>query len=111
MNVEGFGRLLEGSLGIEEPWYVEKVWFDDEAIELHISVGVRKTALIVCPKCGSVTSRFGYEKKGARLAARGYHVLPDLCPLQTPKDQMPALRGQADQRTLGAEKQPLYAAF
>lgn len=63
MDVEGFGRLLEGSLGIKEPWYIEKVWFDDEAMEVHISVGVRKTALIVCPKCGSATSRFGYEKK------------------------------------------------
>jgi len=62
-DVERFGRLLEGSLGIEEPWYIEKVWFDNEAMELHISVGVRKAALIVCPKCGSATSRFGYEKR------------------------------------------------
>lgn len=62
MDVAGFEKLLAGSLGIEEPWYVEKVQFNEAALELHIYVGMRKGARIACPHCGAETKRFGYEK-------------------------------------------------
>jgi len=62
MTVEGFGQLLEGSLGIKEPWFIKKVWFDEKELSLHISVGIRKAATLACPRCGAETKRFGYEK-------------------------------------------------
>lgn len=50
MDVAGFGKQLEGSLGIEELWYVEKVEFNEAAPELHIYVGVRSGTGIACPQ-------------------------------------------------------------
>lgn len=61
-QVEGFGKMLEGSLGLSEPWYVEKVEFRAEELAAHIYVGVRKGAAIACPDCGHETKRYGYEK-------------------------------------------------
>ena len=61
-QVESFGTMLAGSLGISEPWYIDKVDFDAEAMTVRIYIGIRKTAAIACPVCGGTTKRFGYEK-------------------------------------------------
>lgn len=37
------------------------VKFDEEALELHIDIGVDKDAAIACPICGGSTKRYGYE--------------------------------------------------
>ena len=60
--VENFAEMMAGSLGLVEPWYVERAHFNAEEMEVHIHVGVRKSAAITCPVCGSETKRFGYEK-------------------------------------------------
>lgn len=60
--VENFAEMMAGSLGLVEPWYVERAYFNAEEMEVHIHVGVRKTAAIACPVCGGSTKRFGYEK-------------------------------------------------
>jgi len=60
--VENFAEMMAGSLGLVEPWYVERAHFNAEEMEVHIHVGVRKSAAIACPVCGSETKRFGYEK-------------------------------------------------
>ena len=61
-QVENFGKMLAGSLGIDEPWYIEKVDFSAEEMTVRIYVGIRKSASIACPVCGGTTKRFGYEK-------------------------------------------------
>ena len=61
--VENFATMMAGSLGLTEPWYVERAVFDAEEMSVRIYVGVRKAAEITCPVCGGVTKRFGYEKK------------------------------------------------
>jgi transposase len=60
--VENFAAMMAGSLGLSEPWYVERASFDAEEMAVRIYVGVRKTAALVCPVCGSETKRYGYEK-------------------------------------------------
>jgi len=60
--VENFVTMMAGSLGLKEPWYVEKAVFSAEEMAVRIYVGVRKTADIACPMCGSATKRYGYEK-------------------------------------------------
>jgi transposase len=60
--VENFTAMMAGSLGLTEPWYIEKASFDAEEMAVRIHVGVRKTAAITCPVCGAETKRFGYEK-------------------------------------------------
>lgn len=60
--VENFAAMMAGSLGLTEPWYIERAIFDAEEMAVRIFVGVRKTAAIVCPACGAETKRNGYEK-------------------------------------------------
>ena len=59
--IDGFDKMLAGSLRLEEPWYIEGANFDPDNHEIHIHVGVRKKASFVCPVCGAATKRYGYE--------------------------------------------------
>lgn len=54
-------RMLSGSLGLEEPWYITGTEFDEKTLTVHIHVDVRKGAQIACPVCGEETKRNGYE--------------------------------------------------
>ena len=56
-------KMMAGSLGLEEPWYISSVKFDEKELSLHIYVDIRKSAEIACPICGGTTKRYGYEKK------------------------------------------------
>ncbi len=56
-----FEQMLAGSLCLKEPWYIMGAEFDSVHNEVHIHVGVRKAAMILCPKCGGSTTRYGYE--------------------------------------------------
>jgi transposase len=60
-HFDNLRKMMAGSLGIEEPWYVEGAEFKEDELALHIYVGVRKAAAIACPKCGAATKRNGYE--------------------------------------------------
>jgi transposase len=60
--VENFAAMMAGSLGLTEPWYVERANFNSEGMAVQIYIGVRKTAAIACPVCGSEAKRYGYEK-------------------------------------------------
>jgi transposase len=60
-HFDNLRKMMAGSLGVEEPWYVEGAEFSEEELALHVYVGVRKTAVIACPKCGATTKRNGYE--------------------------------------------------
>lgn len=60
--VENFAEMMAGSLGLAEPWYIERAYFNAEEMEVHIHVSVRKSAAIACPVCGGATKRYGYEK-------------------------------------------------
>ena len=53
--------MIAGSLGLKEPWYVKGAEFLEDKQEVHIYVGVREDAVIVCPNCGQATQRYGYE--------------------------------------------------
>lgn len=61
--VEEFKNMVESSLNLSEPWYVEGTEFHSEEPAIHIYVGIRKRARIDCPRCGSATKRYGYEPK------------------------------------------------
>ncbi len=61
--VEDLKNMMESSLNLKEPWYVKGAEFHSEEPAIHIYVGVKKGARIVCPKCGAATKRYGYEPK------------------------------------------------
>ncbi|MDR1620574.1 MAG: hypothetical protein LBS18_07935, partial [Clostridiales bacterium] len=58
-HFDNLRKMMAGSLGVEEPLYVEGAEFSEEELALHVYVGVRKTAVIACPKCGATTKRNG----------------------------------------------------
>jgi transposase len=62
-HIENMTRMMAGSLGLEEPWYIVGASFDEKEMSLHIRIGIRKTAAIACPRCGAQTKRNGYEPK------------------------------------------------
>lgn len=59
--VEGFESMLAGSLDLEEPWYITGAKFDPVKSVINVYVGIREDAVIVCPRCGGSTKRYGYE--------------------------------------------------
>lgn len=56
-------KMMAGSLGLEEPWYIAGAEFDEKELTLHIYVEIRKSAAIACPRCGAEAKRNGYEPK------------------------------------------------
>jgi transposase len=62
-HIDTLVKMMSGSLGIEEPWYITGAEFKEDELALHIYVDVRKGAAIACPVCGSETKRNGYEPK------------------------------------------------
>ena len=60
-HIDTMTKMMAGSLGLEEPWYIAGAEFNEEELSLHIHVGVRKSAVIACPNCGASTKRNGYE--------------------------------------------------
>ncbi|MDR1033186.1 MAG: transposase, partial [Bifidobacteriaceae bacterium] len=64
--VDTMQKIVIGSLGLEEPWYIKAIEFDDKELELNIYVSIRNDAMLLCPKCNGVTSRNGYEPKSRK---------------------------------------------
>jgi transposase len=62
-HIDTMVKMMAGSLGLEEPWYIVGAEFEEEELSLHIYVEIRKNAAIACPRCGAETKRFGYEPK------------------------------------------------
>jgi transposase len=56
-------KMMAGSLGLEEPWYIAGAEFKEEELSLHIYVETRKGVAMACPRCGVETKRNGYETK------------------------------------------------
>jgi len=54
-------KMMAGSLGLTEPWYIAGAEFNEKELALHIYVDIRKQAAIACPVCGAQTKRNGYE--------------------------------------------------
>ena len=111
MDVVGFGKLLEGSLGIEEPWYVEKVQFSEDAMELHIYIGIHKGARIACPHCGAETKRFGYEKSERKWRHGDTMFAPTYVHCKRPKVLCPGCGAQQAAETLERHKSKILNFF
>lgn len=65
MKMQGFTNYEEmfaQSIGLKEPWYIQKAEFDEAKREVHIYVGARKTAKYECPKCGKLCKRYDDEE-------------------------------------------------
>ncbi len=66
MKMKGFNNYEEmfaESIGLKEPWYIEKAGYDEGSREVHIYVNTRKTSKYPCPECGKLCERYDDEEK------------------------------------------------
>lgn len=60
---ENYETMFAQSIGIVEPWRIERTEFDEEQREVHVKVRARKTAKYPCPECGELCERYDDEEK------------------------------------------------
>lgn len=60
---ENYESMFAQSIGIVEPWRIERTEFDEEQREVHVKVTARKTAKYPCPECGELCERYDDEEK------------------------------------------------
>ena len=57
-----FEEMFAQSIGLTDPWRIERAEFDEEKQEVHVYVTARKTAKYPCPKCGKMCERYDEEE-------------------------------------------------
>jgi len=62
-QVENFIKMFEQSIGVEEPWHIDRAGFEEGKQEVHIYVRARETAKYPCPECGKLCARYDNEDK------------------------------------------------
>lgn len=59
---ENYTNMFEQSIGVKEPWYVDRAEFNEQTNEVHIYVKTRRTAKYKCPECGEECERYDDEE-------------------------------------------------
>ena len=49
-----YEEMFAQSIGLKEPWYVERAEFEEDSKEVHIYVKAKKTSKNPCPECGEM---------------------------------------------------------
>lgn len=65
MKMAGFinyEEMFAQSIGLSDPWKIERAEYNEEKREVHIYVTARKTAKYPCPKCGKMCERYDNEE-------------------------------------------------
>ena len=57
-----YEEMFAQSIGLSDPWTIERAEFDEKKKEVHVYVKARKTAKYPCPKCGKMCSRYDDEE-------------------------------------------------
>lgn len=60
-KIINFISMFEQSIGLKDPWKVEKANFSEDNKAVHIYIAARKTAEYPCPECGKSCKRFDDE--------------------------------------------------
>lgn len=58
-----YEEMFAQSIGIKEPWYIERAGYEEGSREVHIYVKARKTSKYPCPECGEMCVRYDDEEK------------------------------------------------
>lgn len=64
--MEGFvnsAEMFAQSLGLKEPWKIERAEYDSKTRAVHIYVRARKTTRYECPICGAMCKRYDDEEE------------------------------------------------
>lgn len=57
-----YEEMFSQSIGLKEPWHVERAEYDEKRREVHIYVKAKKTAKYPCPECGELCDRYDDEE-------------------------------------------------
>lgn len=58
MNYE---EMFAQSIGLVDPWYIDRAEFDEKTREVHIYVKAKKTSKYACSECGKMCERYDNE--------------------------------------------------
>ena len=61
--IRNFITMFSQSIGVEEPWYIDRAEFSQQDKAVHIYVRARETARYACPICGEMSERYDNEDK------------------------------------------------
>jgi transposase len=59
---ENYENMFAQSIGVTEPWRIERTEFDEVKREVHVYVSAQKTAAYPCPECGEMSARYDEEE-------------------------------------------------
>lgn len=62
-KTKNFLTMFTQSIGVEEPWYIDRAEFKEETNEVHVYVRARETSKYECPECGTLCTRYDNEDK------------------------------------------------
>ncbi|MBQ9552797.1 MAG: ISL3 family transposase [Clostridia bacterium] len=57
-----YEEMFAQSIGLTDPWQIERAEFEEAKREVHVYVKARKTAKYPCPKCGKQCNRYDDEE-------------------------------------------------
>ena len=57
-----YEEMFAQSIGLTDPWTIERADYDEKTQEVHVYVKARKTAKYPCPKCGKMCERYDDEE-------------------------------------------------
>ena len=57
-----FEEMFAQSIGLEEPWRIERAEFEEDSRQVHIYVSANKSAKYPCPECGELHKRYDDEE-------------------------------------------------
>ena len=58
-----YEEMFAQSIGLEDPWRIEKAEFSQEERAVHIYVSTQRTAKYPCPACGDILPRYDNEQE------------------------------------------------
>lgn len=62
-QIRNFITMFSQSIGVTEPWYIDRAEFSQADRAVHIYVRARETARYLCPICGEESDRYDNEDK------------------------------------------------
>lgn len=61
-GITNYEEMFAQSIGLTEPWYIERAEFNETSHEVHIYVKARKTSKYPCAECGELCERYDDEE-------------------------------------------------
>ena len=102
-------ELYRQILGIEAPWWVERVELKPDEGEVHVYLEHRPTANWQCPECGAGCQVIR-PSRGKTMATSGHLPVSDHSACPTTTDELRRAWSARGEIAVGGAREPLYRA-